>query len=228
MSANLDLNGDGSVVVFASRASDLVTAPDQDTNDAVDIFTAAFDLTTAQRSHIRVVSRRPDTPMVEGNGDSTFPSIDSTGAVIAFGTVADNLIPGDSNGVSDVAVNDGTAILRGSGIVQGNAPSAVPALSDDGTHVEYFSSASNLVPGDVVANQEVFVTDFAGTGLMVRSAVRASRVCTAGTPVPTHWRSTLTELASHSGAGIRSSCPATRTDDSMCSFMMCPRVSPSV
>ena len=82
------LNGDGSVVAFQSSAPDLLAAPDADTNDAADIFATTFDLTTGQRTSTRIVSCPPAQPMVEADGFSTRPSIDASGGVIAFDTIA--------------------------------------------------------------------------------------------------------------------------------------------
>src|SRR5690606_32747949 len=37
-----------------------------------------------------------------GNGDSSFPTLSRDGGLLAFGSLASNLVAGDSNGVSDV------------------------------------------------------------------------------------------------------------------------------
>ena len=112
------LNADGSVLAFASDASDLVAAPDQDTNGTSDVFASTFDLATGQRTITRIVSRQPTNPMVEANEASQLPSIDASGDIIAFETLATNLLPGDTNNVADVAINDGAQLRRGTGPVQ--------------------------------------------------------------------------------------------------------------
>ena len=180
------LNADGSVLAFASDASNLVAAPDQDTNGAFDIFASTFDLATGQRTGTRIVSRQPGNPMLEANEASELPSIDASGTIIAFETLADNLLPGDTNGVADVVVNDGFQIRRGTGPVQPNGRTWRVALSRDGTHVAYASRATNLVPGDTVANNEVFVTDYAGTGLTApaRQDYTGAHTADAGSYLP--------------------------------------------
>ncbi len=159
------LNADGSVVAFQSDAPDLLAAPDHDTNAQSDIFATTFDLTTGQRTGTRIVSRSPGNPALEANDFSLLPSIDATGTIIAFETLATNLVSGDTNNDFDVLVNDGTQMRRGTGAVQANGRVRRAALSRDGTHIAYVSGATNLVPGDSFANDEVFVTDFAGTGV---------------------------------------------------------------
>jgi Tol biopolymer transport system component len=180
------LNADGSVLAFTSRASDLLAAPDQDTNGHYDVFASTFDLTTGQRTSTRIVSRQPGNTLVEANEASQLPSIDTSGDIIAFETLADNLVPGDTNNVADVAVNDGFQIRRGSGAVQPNGRTWRVALSRDGTHVAYVSRATNLVPGDNIANNEVFVTDYAGTGLTspARQDYTGAHTADAGSYLP--------------------------------------------
>ena len=174
------------MLAFASDASDLVAAPDQDTNGTWDVFTSTFDLATGQRTITRIVSRQPTNPMVEANEASQLPSIDASGDIIAFETVATNLLPGDTNNVADVAINDGAQLRRGTGSVQPNGRTWHAALSRDGTHVAYLSRATNLVTGDTVANNEVFVTDYAGTGLTApaRQDYTGTHTADAGSYLP--------------------------------------------
>jgi Tol biopolymer transport system component len=158
-----DLNADGTVLAFESPASDLLDAPDQDTNGWVDVYAATFDRATTQHTGTRVISRAPGSA-VEANGASGAPSVDWSGNVIAFESDADNLLPTDTNGVRDVVVNDGTQLLRGTGTVEANEWNFAPAISSDGSRVAYLSAATNLVRGDTDQNLEVFVTEYRFTG----------------------------------------------------------------
>lgn len=88
------LSSTGRYVVFESRASNLVTG---DTNLKIDIFVHDRELHTTTRVSV-------DTNGVESNGDSTAPVISGDGLVVAFTSLASNLVDGDTNVVSDVFV----------------------------------------------------------------------------------------------------------------------------
>jgi len=98
------------------------------------------------------------------NGDSDFPSLSGDGQFIAFQTYADNLVPNDNNGLSDVFVRDtstGTVerISIGIGNTEANGPSSRPDISADGRYVIFTSLASNLVADDTNGVADVFVRD---------------------------------------------------------------------
>jgi Tol biopolymer transport system component len=91
------------------------------------------------------------------NGDSGAPSLSSDGGVIAFETVATNLLPGTSGTVKRRVV----VRHRESGAVRtpegwtGNEPdgeSSDPAVSGDGRTIVFVSDATNLVKGSDDAN----------------------------------------------------------------------------
>ena len=90
----------------------------------------------------------------QGNGHQLGgPAISADGRFVAFGSCATNLVPGDTNGCSDVFVRDrqtGTTqrVSVGPGGAQGNGFSVDPAISADGRFVAFESRATNLVPGD--------------------------------------------------------------------------------
>jgi len=100
----------------------------------------------------------------QGNGYSYGPSISGDGRFVAFWSVADNLVVGDSNGASDVFVHDcqtgeTTLVSVASDGTQGNAYSQAASISADGRFVVFTSYASNLVPGDTNGARDVFVHD---------------------------------------------------------------------
>ncbi len=73
-------------------------------------------------------------------------------------------MPGDTNDSVDVFVRDrklGTTrrVSVSSTGAQGNSGSFGPAISSAGRYVSFSSDASNLVPGDTNAAQDVFVRD---------------------------------------------------------------------
>jgi hypothetical protein len=92
-----------------------------------------------------------------GNGPSTHPTVTDDGRYVAFETEASNLLPGDSNGTSDIAradmrtgkaKQDWVSKTRIGGI--GNGPSHNPVISDAGEFILFDSEATNLRPSESV------------------------------------------------------------------------------
>ena len=104
------------------------------------------------------------TDGVEGNGPSMGASLSHDGRFVAFESTADNLVPGDTNGVSDIFVRDHqthtttlVSVSAAGGVADGSSTSA--SISGDGRYVAFDSTARNLVDGDVDARSDVFVRD---------------------------------------------------------------------
>jgi archaellum component FlaF (FlaF/FlaG flagellin family) len=98
----------------------------------------------------------------QGNGVSWNTSISADGRYVAFHSTADNPIPGDTNGYSDVFVHDQQTgqtqrVSVASNGTQGNGNSHSPSISADGRYVAFVSAADNLVPGDTNDVSDVFV-----------------------------------------------------------------------
>jgi Tol biopolymer transport system component len=144
----------GDVVAFASDATNLAPG---DTNWVTDIFVRDLDFDTTER--VSVTSTE-----VQANGPSNDPSISCDGEYVAFTSAATNLVPGDTNLVTDIFVRD-----RGMGTTervsvsswgeQANAGSWAPDISGDGRWVAFVSAASNLVPNDHNGQPDVFLYD---------------------------------------------------------------------
>ncbi len=138
---NPQISGNGRFVAFQSSASNLVPS---DTNGHQDIFVR--DLQTNQTTLASVSSG------VQGNGDSTDPSISADGRFVSFSTLANNFLINDGNGVSDVFVRDlqaGTTSAisftsTGQGGAPGNGASDAARISGDGQHVVFRSAATNF------------------------------------------------------------------------------------
>jgi hypothetical protein len=149
------LSGDGQVVAFWSYARNLVPG---DTNISSDVFVR--DLTTGITERVSVT-----TAGAEGNMGSCWPAISADGSVVAFVGFANNLVPGDTNGYSDVFVHDRvtgvtTRVSVSSAGVEGNKMSdGRVALSSDGQFVVFSSIANNLVAGDTNGSWDIFVHD---------------------------------------------------------------------
>ncbi|HLV59106.1 MAG TPA: M36 family metallopeptidase, partial [Natronosporangium sp.] len=90
---------------------------------------------------------------VEGNGASQRSSVSGDGRYVAFESRSSNLVPGDTNGASDIFVHDRVTgvterVSVASDGTQANANSFVASISADGRYVAFYSIATNLVPGD--------------------------------------------------------------------------------
>ncbi len=116
---------------------------------------------------------------VQANGTSFAGSVSASGRFVVFSSTASNLVPGDTNHVSDVFVRDrlrGTVrrISVSSAGAQANGQSDQPGISAGGRFVVFTSAASNLVAGDTNAGVDVFIRDRA------TSTTRRVSVATGG------------------------------------------------
>jgi len=83
-------------------------------------------------------------------------------AHVAFVSFATNLAPGATNGLRQILVRETTTnvvqmVSKNSNGDQGNAYSHLPSISHDGQYVAFQSKASNLVSGDMNAQDDIFV-----------------------------------------------------------------------
>ena len=156
---------EGRYVAFSSAATNLVAG---DSNARSDIF--VYDRSDRVMSRVSVGSGG-----AEGDGGSREPALSGDGRYVAFTSAAANLVPGDSNGRSDIFVYDRTIgtmarVSDGSGGAEGDGDSSEPALSEDGRYVAFTSDAANLVPGDSNGRSDIFVYDRT-FGTMARASV---------------------------------------------------------
>jgi hypothetical protein len=166
------ISGDGRYVVFRSAASNLVAG---DTNGRADIF--LYDCVT--HSTIRVSGPTGG----QSNADADGATISADGSVIAFSSVATNLVSGDTNGVADVFIYgraQGTltrmsvpSMDLANRTTQGNGASDLPTLSGDGRYVVFRSLATNLVAMDTNRTFDVFLAD-RQTGIVERVSVSST------------------------------------------------------
>ncbi len=148
------ISAGGRFVAFSSAASNLVPG---DTNAAGDVFV---------RDRLAGVTRRVSVASSgqQADGPSSAPAISADGRFVAFASAAANLVPGDTNGSTDVFVRDRLAgktrrVSVASSGQQANGPSSAPAISADGRFVAFTSDASNLVLRDTNDSSDVFVRD---------------------------------------------------------------------
>lgn len=151
------LTVDGRFVVFASEADDLVA---NDTNRCRDIFTS--DLQSGVNALVSA-----NTNGLPADGSSSEPVISGNGLYVAFSSVADDLVPGDTNRFQDVFVRDllSHTTLLASVATNGrpaNGPGYGPVLSVDGRFVLFRSKALNLAPGSYpigTPQENIFIRD---------------------------------------------------------------------
>ena len=154
ISTNPSISADGRYVAFESEDNNLVSG---DTNSKSDIFVR--DRETGLTERVSVASTG-----TQGNNVSRTPSISSNGRYVAFTSLADNLVSGDTNNVADIFVRDretGTTELVSvsSAGVQGNGESRFPSISADGGSVAFFSDADNLVSEGNDGYCDIYVRD---------------------------------------------------------------------
>src|SRR3989442_4426832 len=129
-SAGSVISADGKFVLFLSTANNLAT--NDDNGRFLDVFLRNRTNNTTTLVSVNL------TGTGGGNGHSVSPVISADGRYVAFESEAANLVPNDTNGVSDVFVRDlqsGTTTLLSvnhSGTAAGNGASTSPLISADG------------------------------------------------------------------------------------------------
>lgn len=149
-------SGDGRFVTFYSYADTLTSG---DSNSSTDIF-----LRDTLTGTTHLVSTGYDGSPSNGGSYAYSPSVSDDGRFVTFYSYATNLVPGDTNGYSDVFVRDmqsGTTIRlsQASDGTQGNSDSYDPQITGDGRFVVFDSYAGNLVAGDINGTSDIFLRD---------------------------------------------------------------------
>ena len=152
---------DGSTVAFTSAAGNLVLPAAGAAQ--VQVFVVTLDTAAIARVSI-------STAGDPGNGTSRAPTLSGDGRLVAFGSLATNLVAKDVNGVSDIFLHD-----RGTGgtiaitdVVPGNSvyhpdDSNDPVLSADGRWLAFASAMYTLVPDDRNRVMDIYVRDLSRT-----------------------------------------------------------------
>ena len=163
-SGGATISANGRFVVFAS------TAP-LTSGDSIGVANLYHRDRVGDR--LRKVTR--GTSGEAANGDSSDASLSSDGRVLAFASLASNLVAEDRNGVSDIFAirKSDQRIVRVSVASDGGDPDGAsfqPHLSGNGRFVAFVSTATNLVPGVADGRSHVYVTDIE-TGTTVLASV---------------------------------------------------------
>jgi len=147
VSSGGSVSADGRYVAFASTAENLAPG---DANGASDVFVRDLQAGTTQ-----IISQ-------PGTGGSYSPYVTDDGGHVFFLSDAANLVPGDTNGVTDVFLRD----LQSGGITRlavsagGSQPNGATdhiAISPDGAYLALSSQATNLVADDDNGWRDVFL-----------------------------------------------------------------------
>ena len=151
------ISADGWRVAFQSSANNLVSG---DINGMSDAF--VYDRQTGQVILISV-----DSDGTQGDGDSYWPHISPAGDHVAFSSVSQNLVSGDTNSLADAFLHDMTLgtterISISSGGTQGDNRSVAASISADGNIVVFNSNATNMISVGP-AQDNIFVRDRAAS-----------------------------------------------------------------
>jgi Tol biopolymer transport system component len=168
-SSDGSLSADGRYLAFTSLADNLVQA---DTNGQADVFVR--DLRRGVTSRVSVSSSGAQTgagPNCSTSGDtcSSEPQISASGHQVVFTSFATNLVPGDTNNISDVFVRDlrrgvtirasvGSGGAQPTGGLQGFG-SGQGSISANGRVVTFQSYAHGLVDDGSTAQSDAYARD---------------------------------------------------------------------
>ncbi len=140
---------DGNSVVFTSFATNLVAG---DGNGVADVFVHDLRTGLTDRVSVDTAGTEGDQQSGDSNPDSYSASISADGLLVAFTSLATNLVAGDGNGLSDVFVRDLCSTVAswsnyGTGFPGANGIPTLtvqaPPILGTTLHVDVGSSASN-------------------------------------------------------------------------------------
>ncbi|MEO8154957.1 MAG: hypothetical protein ABI605_17975 [Rhizobacter sp.] len=164
------ISADGLAVAFESYATNLVVG---DTNGVRDVFGwVTTDPTGIERLSVGAGG-------VQANSESFGPTVSGDGRVVAFSSGASNLTAGVS-GISTINVYRRDVINGTNTLISANAAGtgvggSMPALSEDGLRLAFYSFASNITAGDTNGLWDIFVYDHS-----TASRTRVSLTSTGG------------------------------------------------
>src|SRR6185436_6808880 len=147
------VSADGTAVVFASYASNLLSPPVSEAYGELYL----YDRTTGEITLVSHAAGFPAVPADGALGGINQHSVSGDGRWIAFVHTGDDLIAGQVDGnlgggdifLFDRATGTNTLVSHASSspAQTGNRPSRAPAISADGRYVAFMSEAFDLVPG---------------------------------------------------------------------------------
>lgn len=149
------VSSDGRFIAFSTDAENVLR---NDTNGCRDVVVRDLLLGTNL-----LVSA--NTNNFSANNFSTDPAISGDGRFVAFTSVANDLVPGDSNKALDVFVRDlQTSVIdlisiNSSATGPGNKGGLSPLISTNGRFVLFHSASTDLAAGSFVGTDNLFLRD---------------------------------------------------------------------
>jgi Tol biopolymer transport system component len=149
------ISADGSRVVYESSATNVVPG---DTKGRSLVYLRDRTASTTVRVSTSTTGKVP-------NHSSYLAAISGDGTQVVFGSLASNLVGGDTNGLADVFAYDVATATRslvtvGAGGAPADGPSYGRALSFDGRYVAFASDANNFdTDGPQSSSSDVFEVD---------------------------------------------------------------------
>lgn len=165
ISYQASISNDGTIVAFTSLASNLAGT---DSNNRSDIYVRHRGAGSTTRISV-------STSNVQATSSSFYAAVAGHGRYVAFASLANNLVSGDTNGSTDIFVRDlqlntTTRVSLNSSGIQLGASSNHPDISDDGRYVTFDTRALNHGLSDTNGANDVCVRDTVGNTLTVISA----------------------------------------------------------
>ena len=177
ISAGAAVSANGRFIAFSSFSRYLIP---NDSNGREDVF--VLDRATCALERVSVTSEGWES--FANCGD---PSISGDGVYVAFDSHA-ALAPGDNNGWSDIYVhNRNDRTTRRASLALAGAPNSSSfgaSISGDGQRVAYYSTASNLTPGDTNGALDVFLHDLTSNATLLVSVGMGGVPANAGSRYP--------------------------------------------
>lgn len=160
-SSSPSISEDGSLVAFASQATNLVTG----------VSGSQIYVHNRQTNQVEVVSRNSTVSVIQGDGISSAPAISADGRFVTFVSQSTNLVPGVSGQqvyLRDRQIGKTTLVSSSSGgVISNGTVNGAPSINSDGQFIAFTSNATNLVSG-VNNGQQIFLRDnIAGTTTLI-------------------------------------------------------------
>jgi hypothetical protein len=198
----LSINEDGSLIAYVSQANDIVNGQSGPAGvDNLFLYNRITGVTT-------LVTTTAGSSTGSADGESSGPVLSGDGSVLAFHTLATDLVAGlfDGNGLADVAIytpasspslNLVTVPAFPVVPAPGNSFTAIP--SGSGRYTVYTSSSNNLVPNQLTLNTNlnIFLYDRASDTTALVNHVPGAPATTGDGGVPGSGGSTDSRPASY-------------------------------
>ena len=166
-SVGASVSDDARYVAFQSAAGIFMpesAGPPRESPVTTDIYVKDLETGRLVLASADPEGRQGTGPVSAYYGASNGPSLSADGKKVAFTSFATNLVPDDTNDRPDVFLKDlrtgeVTRVSTDGAGHQGDGESGSAAISATGRYVAFYSSSSNLVPGDDNGTYDVFVKD---------------------------------------------------------------------